>query len=46
MDNHNQEFNTVFTEYKTEIAVNGPRDFRSECMDIQPTVPCAFVMRA
>jgi hypothetical protein len=46
MDNQNQGFNTGFTEYKAEIAANGQRDFRSECMEIQPTVSCAFVMRA
>ena len=36
MDNHNQDFNKGFTEYKAEIAANGQRDFRSECMELNP----------
>jgi hypothetical protein len=46
MENHNQDFNIGFTEYKAGVATNGLRDFRSECMELQPTVPGAFVMRA
>jgi len=46
MDKHNQVFNTGFAEYKAEVTTNGPRDFRSECMELHPTVPRAVVMRA
>jgi len=46
MDKHNQDFHTVFIEYKAEVATNGPRDFRSECMELHPTVPRALLMCA
>ena len=46
MDNLNQDLNTGFTEYKAEAATNGPHDFRSQCTELHPIVPRAFVMRA
>jgi hypothetical protein len=46
VDNHNQDFNTGFTEYKAKVAANETRDFRSECMELHPTALRALVLRA